>query len=185
MTHPHLVVEVKALFATLRKVFPKLRRRKTLEVILSFDGEQFNVDFQGAQYGAKAAGEWKGTARLSLAMFEAIVNTHQGDTLTVEYRDGKLTLGSMSVTARWQDISGQLLELNIDTSDEDFLAICLSVPESRVVASGLGPRFEAAKRQLAKRIDEAAERLKPFGDYRDPIESLVVTALRKRGASGP
>ena len=183
MTNPHLVVEVKPLFATLRKVFPRLRRRKTLEVVLSCDGDQFNVDFQGAQYGAKAVGEWKGSARLSLAMFEAIVNTHHGDTLEVEYRDGKLKLGSMSVAARWQDIAGELLELNVDTSDQDFLAICLSVPESRVVASGLGRRFEDAKQRLARRIDEAAERLKPFGDYRDSIEALVVSALRKRGAS--
>ncbi|MCC6197341.1 MAG: hypothetical protein IT518_23040 [Burkholderiales bacterium] len=100
MTNPHLVVEVPALFATLRKVFPKPRRRKILEVVVSYDGDQFNVDFQGAQYGAKAVGEWKGSARLNLAMFEAIVNTHHGDTLAVEYRDGKLKLGSISVAAR-------------------------------------------------------------------------------------
>jgi len=59
----------------------------------------------------------------------------------------------------------------------------MAAPEARVVSSGLGPRFENAKRLLAKRIDEACEALKPYGEYWDDIESMVIDGLNKRGQS--
>lgn len=181
MEHPHLTVESKGLFATLRKVFPQLRRRKVLEVILSYDGEHLLVDFQGAQYGAKAVGEWKGSCRVSMKMFEAIAGMHQEDTLEFAYRDGKLKIGRTAVTARWQDIPAKLIEISIDTPEVDFLGICMSAPEARVVSSGLGPRFRDASDRLAKRIDAAADALKGYGEFRTEIEEMVFRDLRRRG----
>jgi len=184
MGSPRVTVEVQALFATLRKVFPHLRRKKVLEVALSFDGEQFCVDFQGAQYGAHGVGEWKGTARLSLVMFEAIVRAYQEKTIVFEYRDGKLRIGNTSVVAHWQDLPGVLLDLAIDTPEADLLAICLVAPPAHVIASGVGPRFQHAKEQLAKRIDRASDALGAYGDFRQEIEGMVLDELRDRGRKG-
>lgn len=185
VSNPRVTVEVKALFAILRKVFPKLRRRKVLEVVLSFDGEQFSVDFQGAQYGAKATGEWRGAARVSMAMFEAIIKLHHEDTLDFEYRAGKLRIGATSVSARWQDLPPRFIDLSIDTPEVDFLAICLSAPEAQVISSGLGPRFEAANDLLEKRIEQACVTLKFYGDFHDEVRQLVVAELKKRGRQSP
>ncbi len=181
MSNPRVTIEAKALFATLRKVFPHLRRKKVLQVVLSFDGEQFCVDFQGAQYGAHGVGEWKGTARLSLVLFEAIVKTQLEDTIVFEYRDGRLRVGKTSVAAQWQDLPGMFLDLAIDISETDFLAICLAAPPARVIASGLGPRFEHAKQQLGKRIDQASDSLREYGNFREKIEWIVLDDLKDRG----
>ncbi len=184
MAAAHLTVESKALFATLRKVLPHLRRRKLLEAVLSFDGEHLLVEFQGAQYGARASGEWKGTVRVSLAMLEAIARSYESEPLAFEYRDGKLRIGSTSVAARWQDLPAKFLELSIDSPEGDLLAICMAAPEARVIASGLGPRFEDAKRRLGQRLDAVATALAPYGDFREPIEKLVHEELERRGRKG-
>lgn len=182
MAQAHLTVEVGEPFAMLRKVLQRKSTRKGLEAVLSFDGENLLIDFQGGQVSANASGTWSGVARISLSMLHGIAKTHAGQTAEFEYEGGRMRIGPISVAATWQDLTSESLELPLDATDTTLLSACLTAAPSRVIASGLSRRFEKAREVLTRNATAAQRQLAQYGITAEEIEAFVVERL-KRGVN--
>jgi|GEM_PF-1661115 len=180
---PYLEVERYDLVSALRQLKVGLRRHAGQEARLSFDGHVLEVALQGVTSGVPARGRWRGTARVTARALASLVRLPPRDEhLVLKYSNGVIRIGRILLSARWQDIGPGAIEVPLNATMLDYLAIRETRSPAEIVASGLEKELDVLGVKAEKIIQRAARVLATLEIGAQELRVLFSHNLRRRVA---
>ncbi len=168
-------------FLTMLKPLKRFARRKQKEdAVLSMEGNDLFISLVGLSTGAPASGNWSGEIRVPLRMLWGIVmEPPADDPIRVEIRDGRLHIGTLSVSCEVQESRESKIDLPLGSEFLKMLRLRYAYPLERLHQAGLTGDLAIAQEKARKIIARAAKILAPLNITESDLAQFVQDRLRK------
>ena len=141
-----------------------VRKRKKDQLRFDHDGFELIVSGPGACHSIRATGDSPRSVRTDAGMMKALARRLPvQDPLTLRANDGRLTIGSISVSAELLDIAPAVVNLPIDADALAVLAAIEKCGEVRVKGVTGAATIDSTRRELKRHLYIALRALAPFG----------------------
>lgn len=175
-----VTVSRESFLAAVRPLRKFVKRKDPGEAIISMEGEDLSIAAMGVATAMPAAGEWAGEVRVPARFVLMLaVAPPEGDPLTVEVRDGRFRIGSLSIACELSDSWKSEIPLPIDATPVQILRLRLQYSPHRIEKAGLSKRVAAEEEKAMSMINKAWKELQPLGVTPEDLKRLVVDTLRK------
>jgi hypothetical protein len=171
------VIQGLAAFRLPRKVHSRDR------AIIAYDGTFATFEAFDDFFAARATGCWPGNAHVSAMLLRALVQAlPAGDPLIVRCDGERVSIGTLRVDCKWQQVSESLTKAPAARDWVASLALAYTLPRGRIVTDGLAKEVSDAERKLAALVARTAKFLAPLGVTADDVRALVERRLEERYA---
>ena len=176
-----IIVSRKDLATALNTVTIGLRKGKKGQLRFEHDGFELIVSGPGASHCIDATGIWQGSVRTDAGMMNALARRLPvEDPLTLRANDGRLIVGSLSVSAELLDIAPAAVDLPIGADAVAVLSAVEKYGEVRVRGVTGAATIESARRELGRQLDIAVRALAPYGVTQVDLERLTDATIRRK-----
>jgi hypothetical protein len=177
--NPILRVSRKELIAALNQLKIGLGRSRGEVMLFTHKDNTLSISVQGISVQVVVEGIWRGTAKIpAKAVISIIKLLPAGDPLTLMYKDGRFHIGTWSIASEWFDISPPVIDLPLNASFLDILAVKNKYNDAELVASGLEEKIHGVEEAIRERIAKASMILEPVGITSGDITRLIEEKLR-------
>jgi hypothetical protein len=151
------------------------------EAILRFDGASFRIGLAGGCVALTACGHWPGEARVKAKI---LLNARKvlpaDDAISLYFESGYLKLNNLTMTAVWQDSNYESIDLPVNASIFDYLAMPLEYEKDQIMKSGLTGNCSEMKAKAEVIINKAAESLTLLEITTDDLWHILMCKVKKR-----
>lgn len=177
--NPQLRIPRKELLSALNQLKLGLGRSRGEVMLLTHNDDTLSISVQGISVQLVAEGIWRGTAKIPAKAVISIIKAFPaGDPLTLTYKDGRFYIEKWSVAAAWLDISPPVIDLPLNASFLDILAVKNKYNKAELVGSGLEEKIQGVEEAIRERIARASVILEPVGITLGDLTGLVEEKLR-------
>lgn len=174
MTDAVLRVDRASLLKVLHHIAKLCKPKPGEEAILSYDEACFHIDLGGMTVTVAATGDWPGQCRV-LGMF--IVTMAKlpptGDPVEFRVKDGLLAIGSSSFRCTWQSAWTAQINLPMNASMIDLLALRQRHTNEEIMQSGLTIAVKDAEVRRDRLITKAVKHLGGMGITESDIRRMI------------
>lgn len=157
------------------------KKKVQLPAVISFNDGFLSIDCDEKVSVMRATGEWSGKAHFSASIVHAIaLAPPNNEPMTISYHEGKLTIGSTSVTCEWLPVSHQLMDTLINPTLIDIFAMWRSNPADDVHKKGIDRQIVSAKEKLLRATASSAKKLEAFEVTQEDLLALIETKIKSR-----
>jgi hypothetical protein len=154
-----------------------------VEIRISHDGVDVEIVGAGSVVTIPGSGHWPGYAFVPGRLLKQYAcRLPRGESLHLEFRDGRVWFGSLGLSARWEERAGPAVPIAAGASYGDVLAFAAAHAGGVVTRSGVQPAVDAARKALRRRIGRAVKGLADFGISSDDLWALAEKRLGEREA---
>ena len=149
--------------------------------MLAFEGGFLSIEAGNRLVTMRATGHWHGRAWFSGNLLKALAVTPPiDDPVAIIYNDAKLRIGPTLIACRWQLLSKALIKDLTKPSPLDLIAMDLTLPRSEIHGTGLAKRIQEARERLADNIRLAAKLLKDAEISEEDLYDLAERRIEQR-----
>lgn len=153
---------------------------------LTFENGILSIKVDNAMVTMRAGGQWHGSAFFGGQAIAALAKVPPvADPVIVEYRDGRIRLGPLSVGCMWTDASEGFIEAVENPGVLDLLALGRSMPAAEIHRSGLWRRINRAKGTVTTAIEKAMRYLDQIEITEAELYELVERRIAAKLAHPP
>jgi len=176
---PQLTVGAAALSKALRSL--KAAKPSVGQAIFREEDGRLVIELGGTAVTVPATGEWLGRVHLNGKwLLSAVSSIPKTGKLALSHSDGRLRIGTITVTATWQDIApATTIVMPVNPSLTDFLCLPLAFSAAEIESCGLTALVADAQVQRRRLEDRAAHVLEDFGVRPSEVSELMETGLRR------
>jgi hypothetical protein len=172
-----LVLDGAELRDALEPILRASARSAASEVTVRFADGMLIVDAVGVSGSVPASGVWDGFCTTDKSALHLLASAPKGELSISVTPDGRLVVGSASVSGRWGRGSAPQVELSLEPPLRDVLRLRMTHSDEELLATGLLQRVQQAERQRDRLVREAAARLSSLGEFQDRIAEIVSAAI--------
>lgn len=155
------------------------------EAVLSFDGGCLHIDCGGMAVTPMANGKWPGQIRIPAQFVMMLAKfPPPGDPVQFSVKDGRLHVGSSSVACKIQPARAKSIELPMNASLLQILALQFTHTAEEIETAGYSKLLSDAKSVAESRIAKASEHLKGLMVEPEELREFVYATLRRKIAEG-
>jgi len=167
-------------FLVMLKPLKRFARKKAEDAVLYMEGSDFYISLIGIKSGASATGKWTGEVRVPARLIWGIaMEPPAGDPIRIEVRDGRLHVGTLSVSCIEQKDWKSPVDLPIDTEFLKMLRLRFLYPPERLDQAGLIRPVVQVHEKARKIIARAAKILEPLNISEPDLRQFVMERLRE------
>lgn len=160
--YPEVVVSGGEFFQSVKLIGLAFKKGQG-EIRFDYDGTYFLINGPGTTAKVKARGKWNGSAYVNGQILKELGPRFPKDeSLSISYRNDRLTVGHMGISARWQDIGGTPILTAMGHTPIDVLLLDKQYGREALMNSGMIDQLIAAKLELDSRVAEAAKALEMY-----------------------
>lgn len=175
-----VTVARESFLAAMRPLRRFVKRKDPGEAIISMEGEDLFISAMGVSTAMPAVGEWAGEVRIPARFVLALaVVPPSGDPLTIEVAEGRLRIGSLSISCTLSDSWMSEIPLPLDATPAQILSLRFQYSPERIEKAGLAKRLAAEDAAAMKRIMKAWKELEPLGVKVEDLKTLVKETLKQ------
>lgn len=157
------------------------KKRVQIPAVISFNDGFMSIDCNEKVAVMRAVGEWSGKAHFSASIVHAIALVPpNNDPMTVSYNEGKLTIGSISVTCEWMPVSYHLIDMLVNPTLIDIFAMWRTSPSSELHKKDIDKKIISAKEKMLNATASAAKRLENFEITQVDLLNLIEEKIKTR-----
>jgi hypothetical protein len=157
------------------------KKKEHLPAVISFSDGFMSIDCDEKVTVMRAVGEWSGKAHFSYSIVHAMALVPpNNDPMTISYNDGKLTIGSTSVSCDWVSVSHHLMDKLANPTLIDIFAMWRSNPAHDVHKKEINKQIVSAKEKMLRATANSATRLKEFEVTQDELLALIESKINAR-----
>lgn len=176
-----LEVDTKQLVAALKRLRIGLKRNMAQRASLTYADGLLEIALRGAAVKVQADGQWRGTAHVAIQPLATLARVvPRAKRVEIVYEDEQVKIGTMRLMAEWQVLAPPQLDLPLDASILDYLALKVHRSTTEVTASGLDKQIEKTEEQVDRLLDRAADILAPLEISRQDLWRTLWDKLRTR-----
>ena len=169
-------------FRLLRKL---CKPKRDEEAVLSFDGACLHIECAGMTVAPGATGNWPGQVRIPADFLMMLVKMPPaGDPIEVRIEDGRVHVGSSSIGCKTQSAWSKQLELPMNATFADILALHLQHTPQEIEAAGYSKMVAQAKDSADRKIDRIASQLKDFMVEPEELRTFLYGSMRRKILEG-
>jgi len=132
--------------------------------MISFEGTDLHFVMQGMKTMIAGQGYWPGTARVSAKYSIPLIKLPpEEEPVTLRVKDGKLRIGTYSISCRWQTTVFVPIDLPLDAPPIETLRLRFKYPLDDLAGAGLLPKLGDLEQEARKKIKKAAGLLTSYG----------------------
>jgi hypothetical protein len=174
--------ELDSAFRVLKKL---CKPRRDEEAVLSFDGTCLHIEGAGMGVTPRASGSWPGQVRLSAKFLLGLAKVPPVcDPIEFRVEDGRLHIASSSVACSVQPAWRKAIELPMNATDAELLALHFTHAPEDIEAAGYGLTVQHALGRVDSKIQKAAELLAEFSVRPEELRAFVHGSMRRRILEG-
>jgi len=155
---------------------------------LAFDSGILSIEADDLMTTCRAGGEWQGCALFSAQVLAALAKVPPAENpVIIEYSQGKLSIGPLSITCDWSNVSDDFIGQLESPSVLDLIAIGRSMPAAEIHRTGLWRRISRAKATVTSAVSKAMKHLQQLeiseAELHDLVEARIRSRLKERSPS--
>ncbi|PIP43271.1 MAG: hypothetical protein COZ12_05870 [Deltaproteobacteria bacterium CG_4_10_14_3_um_filter_60_8] len=155
-------------------------RKQAEDAVLSLEGGNFMITLVGLSSGASVSGNWTGEVRVPVGSLVGIAMLPPaGDPIRLVVRDGRLHIGTVSISCVAQKAWKSKIELPLDPDLVTVLRLRFLYPPDRLERAGLTRRLAKAEEKAGKLVTRAANILKPLNITGSDLVQMVQDHIRR------
>lgn len=175
---PLLHVSRKELISALGQLKISVGKRRAESMLLTYQDGKLTLDVQGVSVQVAAEGTWRGTAKFpAQAVISIMKALPAGDPLTLTFKNGRFYIEQWSIAGAWLDISPPVIDLPLNASFLDILALKSKYNNAELIGSGFEEKIRGIEEAIRARIAKASVILEPVGITQGDITKLVEEKL--------
>ncbi|MFZ0928388.1 MAG: hypothetical protein WAN11_07295 [Syntrophobacteraceae bacterium] len=156
------------------------KKKQVGDAALSMEDGDLVISFVGISTGAPATGNWSGEVRVPGRLIWGIAMVPpEGDPIRLEVRDGRLHIGTLSVSCLAQKTQKSAVNPLMDPELVKMLRLRLIYPLDRLDKAGLTRALVQAEEKARKIVGHAAKILAPLNISESDLMRMVKEHLRK------
>lgn len=176
-----LEVDTRELVRTLKDLRIGLKKNTSQKASLTYADGLLEIALRGASVRIDAEGHWHGTAHVAVQPLATLTRIPpKYERLEILYEAGRVKIGTMRLTAEWQDIGPPQLDLPLDASILDYLALKVHRTPAEITASGLDTQLDRFEEEADKILARAKKALSPLKVTRQELWRMLWEKLRSR-----
>lgn len=176
-----LEVDTRELVQALKDLRIGLKKNTSQRASLSYSDGLLEIALRGAAARINAEGHWRGTAHVAIQPLATLARVPpKNQNLEILYEAGRVKIGTMRLLAEWQDIGPPQLDLPLDASILDYLALKVHRTPAEITASGLDNQLERFQEEADKILARAEKALSPLEVTRQELWRMLWEKLRSR-----
>lgn len=148
------------------------------EITFTFEEGELVISREGVAASVPATGEWTGMATISARVLPMLTRV-EGGAVEVSFEGDLLKIGKMTFEGRWHGGAQFGVDVPLELSLFEILALRVRYSDEALVAHGLFDRVMTAERELQRLVGNASHSLNVLGNFRSGIEELVRAKLRE------
>jgi hypothetical protein len=156
------------------------KKKQAGDAVLSMEGGDFVISLVGISTGAPATGNWSGEVCVPGKWIWGIaMMPPEGDPIRLEVRDGRLYLGTVSVSCIAKEALETAMNPLVDRELMKMLRLRFNYPLDRLHQSGLVDAVAQAEKKMSKIVSRAARTLAPLNISEPDLMRMVSEHLRR------
>jgi hypothetical protein len=155
------------------------------EAVLSFDGACLHIECAGMTVTPGAQGVWSGQVRIPADFLLLLAKLPpSGDPLPFSVKDARLHVGSLSVGCTIQAAWSKAIELPMNATSGQILALHFAHTPEEIEAAGYSKTVEDAKSRADAQIEKAAQQLHGLLVEPEELRNFVYSNLKRKALEG-
>jgi hypothetical protein len=155
---------------------------RNIEVTLSFDGENLDIEAVGVGQSFPATGSWPGTVIVRKEFLNVLkFSASRAQSLVLRVEGDRLWLGSATVPCAVQHTKAPEIFVPTNASLRYLLVLRAKHADAALSASGAMPLIVDAEARRDRLVAKAAELLAPMGVETADLRELVDQTVKREG----
>jgi hypothetical protein len=173
-------------FEEAARLIRKLCKPKREEqAVLSFDGACLHIECAGMAVTPAAVGLWPGQVRVPSDFIKMLAKMPPpGDDIEFRVADGRLHVGSSSVTCAIQASWSKMIELSGNSSFGEVLSLHVQHTPEEIAAAGYSKMVENAVEWGERRVEKVCKELTDFMVEPAELRAFLFSNMKRKLAEG-
>lgn len=176
-----LVAGRESLLQELRRIKKVLGRASSGDALIRFSEGILRVRAAGAEFAIPAQGQWPGEVWVAASWLRALARVPPaGDPLVLHVAKNRIKIGGSSMECHFRAPGASSVEVSVGPDLPTLLRLGLLHGEKELANAGLLSSVLGARKELERRIAQAAKILAPYGVSDADVRILVIGKLEPR-----